>query len=48
MTKKEFLEILDSMIDEEFNIVNMQSDDFNEDLLKTLWRIKSMALELDD
>lgn len=48
MTKKEFLEELDSMIDEEFSIVNLQSDDFNEELLKTLWKIKEMALEIDD
>lgn len=46
MTKEEFLEELDSMIDAEMNITNLQSDNFNEDLLKTLWNIKAMAMEL--
>lgn len=48
MTKKEFLEKLDSMVDEELNIYNMQSDAFNPELLCTLSKIKAMALELDD
>ena len=48
MTKKEFINELDSLIDEEMSIINLQSDDFNEDVLKTLWNIKAMALELDD
>lgn len=48
MTKNEFLEELDAMIDDEMSIINLQSDDFNEDLLKTLWKVKGMALELDD
>jgi len=48
MTKKEFLEELDSMIDEQMSIVNIQSDDFNEELLKTLWNVKAMAMELDE
>lgn len=47
MTKEEFLEELDAMIDEEMNILNLQSEDFNEDLLKTLWNIKEMAMELE-
>lgn len=48
MTKKNFIEELNSMIDTEMSIINLQSDDFNEDVLKTLWNIKAMALELDD
>lgn len=48
MTKKEFLNVLDSMIDEESNIIILQSEHFNEELLKTLWRIKEMVLELED
>lgn len=48
MTKKEFLEELDSMIDAEMNITNLQSDDFNEELLKTLWNVKAMAMDLDE
>ena len=48
MTKENFLEELNAMIDAEMNITNLQSDDFNEDLLKTLWNIKEMALELDE
>ena len=47
MTQKEFLEELDSMIDAEMNITNLQSDEFNEDLLKTLWKVKAMAMELE-
>lgn len=48
MTKEEFIDELDSLINDEMSIINLQSDDFNEELLKTLWNIKAMALELDD
>lgn len=48
MTKKELLFELDSMIDEEMNIRNLQSENFNEELLKTLWNIEEMVLELED
>ena len=47
MNKKELLDELNSMINDEMSIVNLQSDDFNEDLLKTLWRIKEMVMELE-
>lgn len=48
MAKEEFIDELDSLINDEMSIINLQSDDFNEDVLKTLWNIKAMALELDD
>ena len=48
MTKTEFIDVLDSMIDSEINIVNLQSEQFNEDVLKTLWSIRAMALELEE
>lgn len=47
MNKEELLDELNSMINDEMSIVNLQSDDFNEDLLKTLWRIKEMVMELE-
>ena len=47
MNKEELLNELNSMINDEMSIVNLQSDDFNEDLLKTLWRIKEMVMELE-
>lgn len=47
MKKEELLEELNAMIDEEVNITNLQSDDFNEDLLKTLWNIKDMVEQLE-
>lgn len=47
MTKEEFIDELNSMIDDEMNITNLQSEYFNEDLLKTLWNIKKMAEELE-
>lgn len=47
MTKEELLDELNSMINDEMSIVNLQSDDFNEDLLKTLWCIKEMVMELE-
>ena len=47
MNKEELLDELNSMIDDEMNIVNLQSDEFNEDLLKTLWNIKEMVMELE-
>lgn len=47
MNKQELLDELNSMINDEMSIVNLQSDDFNEDLLKTLWRIKEMVMELE-
>lgn len=48
MTKEELLEELNSMINDEISIVNLQSDEYNEDILKTLWRIKSMVEELEE
>lgn len=48
MSKEEFIDEIDSMIDEESNIINLQSDDFNPSRLETLWEIKEMAIELDD
>lgn len=48
LKKKEFIEQLNSMIDDEMNITNLQSDDFNPEVLHTLWRVKEIALELDD
>lgn len=48
MSKKEFLEELNSMIDEELNITNLQSDDFNPEVLHTLWKVKELALEIDE
>lgn len=47
MTLKKFIEELNAMIDDEFSIVNMQSDDFNPEVLHTLWRIKALAMELE-
>ena len=47
MNREELLNELNSMINDEMNIVNLQSDDFNEDLLKTLWHIKEMVMELE-
>lgn len=46
MTKEEFIKKLDSMVDDELNIYNMQSDAFNPELLCTLSKIKAMAMEL--
>lgn len=48
MTKKEFLEELNSMIDAEMNITNLQSEDFSPEILYTLWKVKEMALELEE
>lgn len=48
MSKEEFLEQLNSMIDAEMNITNLQSEDFNPEVLHTLWKVKEMALNLDD
>ena len=48
MTKEELLEELNSMINDEISIVNLQSEYFNEDILKTLWRIKAMVEELEE
>lgn len=48
MTKQELIEELNSMISDEMSIVNLQSENFNEDVLKTLWNIKEMVLELED
>lgn len=47
MKKEELLDELNSMINDEMNITNLQSEDFNEDLLKTLWHIKEMVMELE-
>lgn len=47
MKKEELLEELNAMIDEEVNVTNLQSDDFNEELLKTLWKIKNMVEQLE-
>jgi len=48
MTKKEFLEELNAMVDEEMSIVNLQSDDFNPEVLYKLWRVKELAMNIDD
>lgn len=48
MTKENFLEELNAMIDAEMNITNLQSEDFNPEVLHTLWKVKEMALDLDD
>lgn len=47
MKKEELLDELNSMINDEMSIANLQSDEFNEDLLKFLWNIKEMVMELD-
>lgn len=47
MTRKELLEEVEAMIDAESNITVIQSEHFNEDLVKTLWNIKNMILELE-
>lgn len=47
MTKEELLDEIEGMIDDEINIINLQSEHFNEDLLKTLWNIKKMVEELE-
>lgn len=47
MTKEEFIEELNSLIDDEMNITVIQSEHFNEDLVKALWNIKKMAEELE-
>lgn len=47
MTKEELLDEIERMIDDESNITVIQSEHFNEDLVKALWHIKSMAVELE-
>lgn len=47
MTRKELLEQIEEMIYDESNITVIQSEHFNEDLVKTLWNIKNMILELE-
>ena len=47
MKKEELLEELNAMINDEMEISNLQSDDFNEELLKTLWNIKDMVEQLE-
>lgn len=48
MTRKELLEQIEEMIYDESNITVIQSEHFNEDLVKTLWNIKAMVKELDE
>ena len=47
MKKEEFIEELEAMIDDEINIRNLQSDEFNPDILTMLWEIKKMVNELE-
>ena len=47
MTKEELLDEIEGRLDDEINIINLQSEHFNEDLLKTLWNIKKMVEELE-
>ena len=47
MTKEELLDEIERMIDEETNITVIQSEHFNEDLVKALWNIKAMVEELE-
>ena len=48
MTKKELLTQIDEMIEEETNIRVLQSEYFNEDLVKYLYNIKEMVLDLEE
>lgn len=48
MKKIELLDEIERMIDEESNITVIQSEHFNEDLVKALWNIKAMVKELDE
>ena len=43
MNKEQLFEEINSMIDEEINIRNLQDDDFNPDVLNTLWKIKDLV-----
>ena len=47
MKKEELLEELNAMINDEMEISNLQSENFNEELLKTLWNIKDMVEQLE-
>lgn len=47
MKKEELLEELNAMINDEMEITNLQSENFNEDLLKMLWNIKDMVEQLE-
>lgn len=47
MKKEELLDELNALINDEMSITNLQSDEFNEDLLKFLWNIKEMVMELE-
>lgn len=47
MKKEELIEEINSMINDETNISVIQSEHFNEDLVRTLWNIKEMVLQLE-
>ncbi len=47
MNKKELLEEIDSMIYDESSVMNLQSDDFNEDVLNTLRTIRELIKQLE-
>ena len=47
MKKDELLNEIDSMIDEEINIKNLQDDDFEPSVLKTLWKIRDLIEQLE-
>lgn len=47
MKKEELLDELNALINDEMSITNLQSDEFNEDLLKFLWNIREMVMELE-
>ena len=48
MTKQELIEELNEMIADETNITVIQSEYFNEDLVKYLYNIKEMVEDLED
>ena len=47
MKKEELLNEIDSMIDEEINIKNLQDDDFELDVLNTLWKVRDLIEQLE-
>ena len=47
MKKDELLNEIDSMIDEEINIKNLQDDDFEPSVLNTLWKIRDLIEQLE-
>ena len=47
MTKKELLNEIDAMIDEEISITNLQDEAGNQDVLNTLWTVKDLIEKLE-